>query len=212
MDRYLTAGYRTSDPSRILLLVESFPFATIVPEGGAGAGLMFLPVTVERSDGRPPVLYGHADSRNPLLEQLDGRLVEAVFHGPNGYVSPLDYASEQFPTWNYAVAHLSGTSALIEDAARKTDCMVRMVDVLEAANGTGYRLDTASRAAEAMIRNITFFRIEVTSMYGVFKFGQEKAFVDRMKAHAGLLHKLRTRQEALLPHLADDMGGFREQR
>ncbi|GAB3954196.1 FMN-binding negative transcriptional regulator [Kribbella albertanoniae] len=204
MPEYLTDQYRSTDQDRILHLVENFPFATLIPADGSDVG--FMPLLLDRSNGDRGVwLYGHLDLHNPFLPQLDGQRITAVFSGPNAYISPVEYESRQYPTWNYAVARLTGTSELVKDETDKLAAMVRMVDQLESANGTGYRLDERSPQALAMISRIVFFRLEVLAMDGVFKFSQEKSTEDRRRAQDSLIRKLQSRQSQVLPRLTADL-------
>ena len=205
MREYLTDRYKTRDADRIVFLIEHFPFATLVPEEGARAGFAFVPVVVDCGDDERIALVGHVDSQNPFLHELDGRRLRALFHGPNAYISPLDYVSSQFPRWNYAVAEAVGTSTLIEDDGEKLAWMIRMIEDLERANGSSYRLDESDSRVPGQIRSITFFRLEVESMVGTFKFAQEKSTEDRDGARERFLEKATRNLERTLPRLAEDV-------
>ena len=211
MREYLTDRYKTRDADRIVFLIEHFPFATLVPEEPANGGFIFVPVVVDRpGDGDERIaLVGHVDNQNPFLRELDGRRLRALFHGPNAYISPLDYVSNQFPTWNYAVVEAVGTSTLIEDDAEKLSWMIRMIEDLERANGSSYRLDLDDSRVPGQIRSITFFRLEVESMVGTFKFAQEKSTADRVGARERFLEKATRNLERTLPRLAEDVDARR---
>ena len=212
MREYLTDRYKTRDADRIVFLIEHFPFATLVPEELPGGGFVFVPVIVDRTDDAGDeriALVGHVDSQNPFLRQLDGRRLRALFHGPNAYISPLDYVSSQFPTWNYAVVEAVGTSTLIEDDGEKLAWMIRMIEDLERANGSTYRLDESDGRVPGQIRSITFFRLEVESMVGTFKFAQEKSTEDRAGARERFLEKATRNLERTLPRLAEDVDARR---
>jgi predicted FMN-binding regulatory protein PaiB len=209
MREYLTDRYKTRDADRIVFLIEHFPFATLVPEERPGGGFIFVPVVVDRGDDERIALVGHVDSQNPFLRELDGRRLRALFHGPNAYISPLDYVSNQFPTWNYAVAEAVGTSTLIEDDDEKLAWMLRMIEDLERANGSSYRLDLDDSRVPGQIRSITFFRLEVESMVGTFKFAQEKSTEDRVGARERFLEKATRNLERTLPRLAEDVDARR---
>lgn len=211
MREYLTDRYKTRDADRIVFLIEHFPFATLVPEEPANGGFIFVPVVVDRADGGDEriALVGHVDGQNPFLHELDGRRLRALFHGPNAYISPLDYVSTQFPTWNYAVAEAVGSSTLITDDGEKLAWMIRMIEELERANGSSYRLDLDDSRVPGQIRSITFFRLEVESMVGTFKFAQEKSTADRVGARERFLEKSTRNLERTLPRLAEDVDARR---
>jgi transcriptional regulator len=205
MLEYLTERYRSADLDKVLFLIEHFPLATLVPGEGTADGFAFVPVVAERTGDAQFELLGHIDNCNPFLRQLDGSRLRAVFHGPNAYISPVDYASHQFPTWNYAVVEAVGVTSLVRDEQEKLEGMIRMVDRLEQVNGSSYRLDPSDSRVLGLIRRITFFRIEVEAVGGVFKFAQEKSFADRIRAHHSLVRKSQRTLERVLPRLADDL-------
>ena len=204
MCEYLTTKYITSDAQRVLYLIESFPLATVLPMDRAG-GVAFVPMIRDERDPQEVVLVGHVDGENPVLTQLDDGPVQALFHGPNAYISPRDYQSPQFPTWNYSVARVTGTSTLIRDKAEKITLMIRTVEVLETRNGSDYRVAGSDRRFMDLIDRVAFFRLRVESLDGVFKYSQDKAFADRVRAMQSLLGKLKAVQTRAIARLADDI-------
>jgi cystathionine beta-synthase len=205
MSEYLTTRYKTDDEKRALYLIESFPLATILPASRDG-GVAFVPMIRDEREPEEVSLVGHVDSENPVLAQLDGEPIQALFHGPNAYISPLDYESSQLPTWNYGVAHVSGISVLVHDEAEKLKLMVRMVETLEARDGSAYHLDVSDRRVRDLVRLVTFFRLRAQSVDGVFKYSQDKAFSDRVRAMQRLLGKLQATHGRTIARLADDVG------
>jgi predicted FMN-binding regulatory protein PaiB len=201
MPEYLADRYRTTEPEQIRFLIDEFPFVTLVPELATSGEMVCLPLILDQTSASV-VLFGHVDNSNPFLPHLDGKRVSAIFHGPNGYISPVDYVSRQFPTWNYAMARIDGVSSLIDQESQKMACMAEMVERLEARNGSNYQLDPSSEQIQAVVRRITFFRLQTESMYGIFKFSQEKSAADRKASCDSLIRKLRLTQNRTLPRLA----------
>ena len=63
----------------------------------------------ETSHGKFGSLIGHIDKFNPHIELLQENIpAQAIFHGPNCYISPNVYSTTQLPTWNYVKVHISG--------------------------------------------------------------------------------------------------------
>ncbi|MEQ4303966.1 FMN-binding negative transcriptional regulator [Plantactinospora sp. B6F1] len=202
---YLTDGYRSSDPDQVLHLIDQFPLATLLPEDRADRSVTFLPVIIDPHHDAQPALLGHLDKSNPFHPILDGGRVRAIFHGPNGYISPADYVTEQFPTWNYAVAQVVGVSTLIDEPDVKLQHLALMIEVLESGHGTTYRFDPEAHVLDGLLARITFFRLVVDSMDATFKFSQDKVFGDRLGAYRGLLNRLHARQERAVTRFAEDV-------
>lgn len=204
MSKYLTSTYATQDLDRVLGFVARFPFATLIPEGGVPGPLSSVPLLRDDSDDTGgAALYGHLDRHNPVLSGLDGARLVALFHGPNGYISPTDYRTRQFPTWNYATAQVHGTCRLIDEHERKLHYMRRTVTELEQRNESCYQLDESEALMHSKLRLVVFFRLEISRVHGTFKFAQEKTLEDRTRARDGLIRKLHAGQRRAIPALAD---------
>ncbi|MFE7134552.1 FMN-binding negative transcriptional regulator [Streptomyces sp. NPDC057638] len=212
MNRYLTSAYYTEDRERLVLFLRHFPLAMVVPQDVRSGSPVFLPLVVEEAmtaRSAEPVevtLVGHLDNHNPALACLDNHKVRAVFLGPNAYISPTDYATRQFPTWNYAVAQAAGMSRVIRDEEEKRSHMIQAVEFFETANGSDYRLDPDTPEFSSQLRNISFFRITVDVLGGTFKFAQEKSWEDRTRALDALMEKSRRHQQRTVRVLADMEG------
>jgi len=201
MPKYQSDFYRRDDLDDVLFFIEQHPLAVLIPDGGIGGEFAFLPLILDPSIRATPVLFGHLDNHNPFLKHIGAGILHAVFPGPNSYISPRDYVSKQFPTWNYAVAQVSGSSASITDDGEKLALMVRMIELLEADNEPGYRLDTSDDTVRHLLKRITFFRLQIGSVQARFKFSQDKGDSDRRSAAESLLRKISAKQHRVLPRL-----------
>ena len=105
------------DREKRYAVVERCPFATLISarRGDAEPVATQLPLILDRSRGAHGVLFGHMDRNNPHVEILDGQRVLALFHGPNSYISPRVYRSDQLPTWNSITVHVRGRCRLLTD-------------------------------------------------------------------------------------------------
>ena len=200
---YGTSRYDCTDPAKLRFLIRHFPFAVLIPIG-AEVGTVYLPfaeVPGDEDPGRYPRMFGHFDMKNPMHGQLDGAMAKAIFVGPNGYVSPSDYVTAQYPTWNYACVEIEGRISFVDDPDEKRALMLAQLDVLDDA-GTQV-VDTTSNGFSAMMNAITFFTLETVSAVGRFKFSQEKSLPDRQGAADQLQRKISARTSGTIAVLAD---------
>lgn len=114
---YIPPHFRQDDPSILVEIVESHPFAalTLCDEEGQ-MRCVHLPF-LRFGDPRHPAGWrfeSHLARANPVAEALaDGREAHAllVFTGPDAYVSPrwyVDARETSVPTWNYQAVHVRG--------------------------------------------------------------------------------------------------------
>lgn len=202
---YQTDFYRCDDPEKIGFFISNCPFAVISHHGKASGNFAYLPLTIAEWTAGRRALFGHIDNENPFLTHLDGGAggVHAVFQGPNGYVSPNDYVSNQLPTWNYSVAHASGVMSLITDEAQKMSRMEEMVDTLEREQRRGFKLDPADGKVRHLMTKISFFVIEVSGVEAVFKYSQDKQREDMLSAKSSLLRKVEERNRHVLSRIVE---------
>lgn len=180
---YQPAHFNLDDRQHALALMLAHPFATLVSVSGdhgddpvvSHAPLM----TIER-DGSPLRLIGHLAAMNPHAALLtDNASVTAIFHGPQGYVSPSWYTVKKaVPTWNYAVVHVRGRITRIDDSDGKEHVLKTLIDHHDAAYHAQWdALDLTYR--EGMKRGIVGFEIVVESIAAKFKLSQNRTAEDR---------------------------------
>lgn len=173
---YLPAAF-AGDEAAALYLIDAHPFATLI----AGAEIAHIPLLLDRERR---VLRGHVARANPLWRAFD-RPVTAVFTGPHGYVSPRWYRTpDQVPTWNYAVAHVTGRATGIEGEA--VDAL--LADLAARFEGPGgWTLGEVDPAELAdMRRAIVAFEIGLDDVTAKLKLSQNRVDADREGAIAGL--------------------------
>lgn len=117
---YLPAHFAVTDRAQLHGLMAAHPLATVVMQDGDGLSANHLPLVLDGKAGEWGVLRGHVARGNPLAA-ADGSPVLVIFHGPQTYVSPGDYATKAVdgrvvPTWNYAVVHAHGVLRTYPDA------------------------------------------------------------------------------------------------
>lgn len=159
-------------------------------------------------------LHGHIARANELVEALSAAPQQslratAIFHGPQGYVSPSDYPTKRdtgkvVPTWNYAVIHVLGELTLKADA----DWIRAQVNTLTALQegkhnddaGSLWTLEDAPEAyAQAVLRGIVGVCLRIERVEGKFKLSQNRSDADQ----TGAIDGIRTRGNAELATLMD---------
>jgi len=183
---YQPAHFALADISQALALVRAHPLATLISAQGDDPLISHAPLMV--AQGEPLRLLGHLAAANPHAALLvDGAAVTAIFHGPQGYVSPSWYtAKKAVPTWNYAVVHARGQVVRIEDTEGKERVLKALIDRHdEPYHAQWNALDLDYR--EGMKRGIVGFEIVVESLAAKFKLSQNRSRDDRAGVANGLL-------------------------
>jgi transcriptional regulator len=167
-------------------LIRARPFATLVTLGPGGLGADHIPLELDPEPAPLGTLRGHVARANPLWRD-HRRDVEvlAVFHGPEGYVSPAWYPSKQetgkvVPTWNYAVVHAYGPLRAIEDREWLRALVTRLTDRHEAGRADPWRVtDAPDDFVQAMLNGIVGLEIPITRLEGKWKMSQNRNAADR---------------------------------
>jgi predicted FMN-binding regulatory protein PaiB len=172
------------DREKLYGVIERFSFATLVSVRDGEALATHIPLTLDRDRRAQGVLFGHMDRANPQAACLDARPILAIFHGPNAYISPHTYQSDQLPTWNSIAVHARGTVRLLPDRA----ALLRVLTgICETDHRPGaYRLDPNDPRIALLIDGIVGFEIEIEELIGRFKLSQDQTPADRQLAAAEL--------------------------
>lgn len=158
-------------------LVNNHPFATVVTGVGAEMQISHLPLVLEKR-GAEWILVGHLSRANPHWKALDGNETTAVFHGPHAYITPLWYEKNDVPTWNYAVAHLSGTARLLENEEDTLRALRVLSEHMEGPQGWKFYMPEDLAEPGILLKAIVGFEIPVSLKRGNLKFSQNKSPVD----------------------------------
>ena len=185
---YTPRAFAETDLAGLDALLAADPFVTLVTTDADGAPFAsHLPVLYRR-DGERVLVEGHWARPNPQARHGGHALL--VAHGPHAYVSPGWYPDKEpaarVPTWNYAVAHLSGALQAFEDEAALADLVARMSDRFEATVGQSWRFEPDREDHRRQLRGIVGFRFEPERIALKFKLSQNHP-VDNRIAVAGAL-------------------------
>jgi transcriptional regulator len=181
---YQPSHFAVGDRATLLALMRERPLATLVSVGGGEPHFTHLPLEVQEHDGGIRLL-GHVARANPHWSQwVDRPAVTAIFHGPDGYVSPRWYSTrEAVPTWNYVVVHACGRVVITHDSEAKERILKALID----RHDRDYRAqwdELGEEYREKMKRAIVGLSIEVERLEGKFKLSQNRPAADRRRVRA----------------------------
>lgn len=178
---YAPRAFAETDLTQLDALLAADPFVTLVTTDADGAPFAsHLPVLYRR-DGDRVLVEGHWARPNPQARHAGPALM--IVHGPHAYVSPGWYpdkeAAARVPTWNYAVAHLSGRLQACEDDDALADLVSRLSDRFEASVGQAWRFEPGREDHRRQLRGIVGFRFEPERIALKFKLSQNHPAANR---------------------------------
>ena len=179
---YAPRAFAETDLAQLDALLAADPFVTLVTTDADGAPFAsHLPVLYRRAGGHV-LVEGHWAKPNPQARHGGPALM--IAHGPHAYVSPGWYPDKEtaarVPTWNYAVAHLSGTLRAYDDEEALADLVSRLSDRFEAEAGQDWRFEPGREDHRRQLRGITGFRFEPAAIVLKFKLSQNHPAANRV--------------------------------
>lgn len=179
---YIPKAHRVEDRALLHDFMDEFSFVDLVT-ASPSARITHIPVLLERNTGQYGALFGHIARNNPQHETFDGRQsAVVVFRGPHAYISPAWYANPQaVPTWNFAVVHVTGKPKPVSDKKVLHERLALLIRRFEGRYSYG-NYDFSSLPDNyilPMLDGIAGFEMEIESIEGKFKLGQERSSGDR---------------------------------
>ena len=115
-----------------------------------------------------------------------------IFQGAEAYIRPGWYPSKAehakvVPTWNYAVVHVHGTVALVDDPATTLATVKELTLRFESGRPAPWHLQLEGARLDAMVGAIVAFRMTITRVDAKFKLSQNRGAADLDRLIAGLL-------------------------
>ena len=170
---YTPRAFVETDLAQLDALLANDPFVTLVSSVDGLPFASHLPVLYTR-DGNQVLIEGHWAKANPQISHGGAALM--IVHGPHAYVSPGWYPDKEeaarVPTWNYAVAHLTGTL----EASTDEDFLASVVDRLsirhETTVGSDWHYEHARDDHRRQLRGIVGFRFVPQQIELKFKLSQ----------------------------------------
>ncbi|PYE80501.1 PaiB family negative transcriptional regulator [Winogradskyella epiphytica] len=150
-------------------VIKTYPLATVISVKDNQPFITHLPLIYEDNK-----LIGHIDITNPQAELLkDNKEVTLIFSGPDCYISPSIYTTEQLPTWNYIKVHLKGTVKANNNENDLKQSLINMTEYLEAPNHK-FILKAEHPRLDKNLSYIEMFEITINHWEGKFKLSQDK--------------------------------------
>lgn len=178
-------SFHWQDRDAMLGFVADVSFAHIFAATPDGPHVAHAPVIVTRKGN----LRFHLARSNALAKHLDGLTALASLTGPEAYISPDWYGTEdQVPTWNYLAVEAEGRVRRLGE----TD-LVALLDDLSATHEARLlpkkpwtRAKMTPGRFDAMLKAIEAFELQIEALRGTAKMGQNKSIAEMNGAVAGL--------------------------
>jgi transcriptional regulator len=180
---FVPSYQRVEDPDKLWAAVEAHSFASLICADDDGLPFSTL-VPFIRRDGR---LWAHLARANPQADLLgDGRPILGQFLGPHAYISPAWYVKpHQVPTWNFVQVSVTGTAREL-DTEKSHWVVEQTVLEHEQHRDPPWPFENMAETADALLKGIRAFEIEVTEIEGRFKMSQNKNEEERAAVVEGL--------------------------
>ncbi len=195
-------AFRGETSARNLAFAHQRGFGVLAVNDDRGPLISHVPFLLNEAGTQAHL---HLVRSNPIARRLDdpGPAVIAV-SGPDGYISPDWYGlPDQVPTWNYVAVHLRGTLRRLPDDALRP-ILDAVSDHFEAGLTPKPPWRTAKmdpKAMDRMMRAIVPACLEIDTIDGTWKLGQNKPEDARLGAAKGVEHGTAGQDTQALAHL-----------
>lgn len=170
---YTPRAFVENDLAQLDALLARDPFVTVITSVEGVPFASHVPVLYGR-DGDKVLIEGHWAKANPQVGHGGKALL--IMYGPHAYVSPGWYpdkeAAARVPTWNYAVAHLTGTLETSADEDFLASIVARLSTRHEAAVGSDWTYEHDRDDHRGQLRGIVGFRFVPERIELKFKLNQ----------------------------------------
>ncbi len=179
---YPPKHHQDYNPENIKEVAKAYPFSVLISAQGQTPFITHAPLIFHGEK-----LVGHIDINNPHTKLLkEDYPITAVFQGPQTYISPSIYTTKQLPTWNYIIAHATGTAKEIKDTNVIKRSIVTMTEFLEKPDQR-FILDLEDPRMNRLVPYIHCFEISINQWEGKFKLSQDKVPADIENAKQELI-------------------------
>ena len=167
---YPAAHFIEKNEHLIHELINHFPLANLITSQQDEIFTSYLPFIW----GNANELIGHLDIQNPQIATLnEGEKVKLIFNGPENYISPSHFTTNELPTYNYCKVEVEGLLKPISNEALK-NAIIQLTTQLEGKDAA-YQLTQNEKRLHSLVKYIFGFKIEVLEVKGRFKMSQDKS-------------------------------------
>ncbi|MEY2653742.1 MAG: hypothetical protein RLZZ524_770 [Pseudomonadota bacterium] len=187
---YIPPHFAVTETEHLHRILREHPLGTLVAPGeDGGLDADHLPFEFDPASGPHGLLTAHVARANTLWQRCpSGTPVLVIFRGAQAYISPNWYPSKhethrQVPTWNYEVVHAHGRLLVRDDERFVRGLVARLTRQHDAAEPRPWKMtDSAPEWIASMLSQIVGIQVEITSLVGKSKLGQNKEARDRLGA------------------------------
>ena len=170
---YTPKHYEVTDKAKMFDFMKSNSFGILFSHSGDEPMANHLPFVIDEEAGEQGLVLGHMAKANRQWRYADGQQVLVVFHGPHTYVSPTWYQAEDtVPTWDYVAVHATGVFKALQDRSDSEEAVARLTAQHEAFQPQPWQPDLETTYMGQMLKRVTAFQIEITSLQGKWKLNQ----------------------------------------
>ena len=170
---YTPGAFAETDLLELDRLLARDAFVTLISSEEGTPFASHLPVLYSRNAERV-VIEGHWARPNPQV--VHGGTALMIAHGPHAYISPGWYTDKEeaarVPTWNYAVAHLTGKLEASTEEAFLASIVDRLSIRHETSVGSDWRYRHDDPRLRSQLRGIVGFRFVPERIELKFKLSQ----------------------------------------
>lgn len=167
---YPPKHHQEGNREHLIEVIKAFPLGLVISVENNIPSTTHIPLIF--NEGK---LIGHIDKNNPQTKLLrNNNNVTIVFSGPDCYISPSLFKSDELPTWNYIKVHIQGKVTEISDISELKQSMVAMTKTFESPVNK-FKLSMENPKMEQYINYVYGFEVEITSWEGKFKLSQDKS-------------------------------------
>lgn len=182
---YIPAHFNEDRVEVLHDLIRSSGLVTLVSMTADGMIASHAPLMLDPGGGRFGTLYGHLAKANPHARAaLDSVQTLAIFHGPDGYITPSYYAAKKehgkvVPTWNYTAIHAYGTLEVFDDPDRLLAVVTRLTDRHETPRAKPWAVsDAPADFVQGMLRGIVGISLPIERLEAKIKMSQNRPAAD----------------------------------
>ncbi len=175
--------FRKTSAQRNLDLARQRGFGALSVNGDGAPLVAYTPFVLAEDDTAADI---HLVASNPVWRAVEQPMAAVlIVQGPDGYISPDWYGiDDMVPTWNYIAVHLRGTLRRLDQAELRSQ-LDRLSAQFETRLAPKPEWTTDKMAVDAMerfMRMIRPVRLEIETVEGTWKLGQNKPDAARFAA------------------------------
>jgi len=159
-----------------------------------GLAATFLPLLLDRDQGRNGSFLGHLARNNAQWKGAVHGEALVIAHGPDAYVSPSWYPSKAehgrvVPTWDHSTAHVYGALVVHDDEAWLDSLVRRLTERHESGRAHPWSVDDApAKYIDGQLQAIVGVEIVISRVEVQVKMNQNRPAADIDGVVIGLAH------------------------